>query len=475
MPSRYRVALLLAVCTTIVSVAEAQLAPPSTGGALALDQSLRMLGHNKRALIIGAHPDDEDTELLALLVRGIGAEAAYLSLNRGEGGQNSIGPELGVALGVLRTEELLAARRLDGGRQFFTRAYDFGFSKSLDDTWKQWPRDSVLKDVVRVIRRFRPSVVISVFSGTSRDGHGQHQAAGWAAREAFRLAGDATAFPELQSEEGLAPWTPMKLFRSTRFDTTATTLTLDGGEVDVAEGRSFHQIAMRSRSRHRSQDMGRSEEIGPSLVRLQLVEDRTGMGRTGIFAGIDTTLTSPLVGPTERRDQLAHAWRAFAAKTGIQFDAVANVDRAVAGDSLVVTMTLVNPPADARTTMLTLRPRPGLDVQEGPASESAGVHSRSVTVRIANSGVESQPYFLRTPLEGAFYRWPTGGASGDPFDPPVFLAHATVTLADGMELELDREVSFRHVSRNGGGEARWPIFVLPRVEVTPEVDRKSVV
>ena len=135
--------------------------------------------------MIGAHPDDEDTELLTVLVRGLGAEAAYLSLNRGEGGQNLIGPELGPALGLLRTEELLAARRLDGARQYFTRAYDFGYSKSLDETWRHWPRDTVLKDVVRIVRRFRPQVIVSVFSGTPRDGHGQHQAAGWAAREAF--------------------------------------------------------------------------------------------------------------------------------------------------------------------------------------------------------------------------------------------------------------------------------------------------
>ena len=154
-----------------------------------------MLGHMKRVLVIGAHPDDEDTELLTVLVRGMGAEAAYLSLNRGEGGQNLIGPELGMALGLLRTEELLAARRLDGAGQFFTRAYDFGFSKTQDETWTHWPRDTILKDVVRVIRRFRPQIVVSIFSGTPKDGHGQHQAAGWAAREAFRAAADSTRFP----------------------------------------------------------------------------------------------------------------------------------------------------------------------------------------------------------------------------------------------------------------------------------------
>jgi LmbE family N-acetylglucosaminyl deacetylase len=269
---------------------EAQLEPPTTGGYPALDLALRMLGHHKRVLMIGAHPDDEDTELLTVLVRGAGAETAYLSLTRGEGGQNLIGNELGEALGLLRTEELLAARRLDGARQFFTRAYDFGFSKSLDDTWAHWPRDSILKDVVRTVRRFRPQVIVSVFTGAPRDGHGQHQASGWAAREAFQAAGDPAMFPELLTDEGLPAFAPLKLYRSTRFDSAATTLVLEGGELDPALGQSFHQIAMRGRSLHRSQDMGQLQRLGPSEARLQLLLDRTGRGEAGLWGGVDTAL-----------------------------------------------------------------------------------------------------------------------------------------------------------------------------------------
>jgi LmbE family N-acetylglucosaminyl deacetylase len=115
--------------------------------------------------------------------------------------------ELGLGLGILRTEELLAARRLDGAGQYFTRAYDFGFSKNLDDTWAHWPRDTILKDVVRVVRRFRPQIIVSIFSGTPRDGHGQHQAAAWAAIEAFRVAGDAKfrLAPTYPDSQTLAP------------------------------------------------------------------------------------------------------------------------------------------------------------------------------------------------------------------------------------------------------------------------------
>ncbi|MGD8866337.1 MAG: PIG-L family deacetylase, partial [Gemmatimonadales bacterium] len=174
---------VLAALALLPSLAGAQGAVDPAHGLVFVDQKLRGLGSVKRVLVIGAHPDDEDTSLLALLARGQGADAAYLSLNRGEGGQNLIGPELGVGLGLLRTGELLAARRLDGARQFFTRAYDFGYSKSAEETFQFWPRDSLLADVVSVIRRYRPQVVVSIFTGTPRDGHGQHQAAGLLARE----------------------------------------------------------------------------------------------------------------------------------------------------------------------------------------------------------------------------------------------------------------------------------------------------
>src|SRR2546427_8166528 len=139
-----------------------------------------------------SHPDDEYSDLVALFARGMGAQVAYLSLSRGEGGQNLIGPELGPELGIIRSEELLAARRIDGARQFFTRAYDFGYSKTLDEALRFWPRDSVLRDVLEVVRRFRPQIIVSVFSGTPRDGHGQHQVAGLAARQAFEALRDSS-------------------------------------------------------------------------------------------------------------------------------------------------------------------------------------------------------------------------------------------------------------------------------------------
>jgi LmbE family N-acetylglucosaminyl deacetylase len=173
----------------------AQALAPEYRGATALGLQLRKVGVTKRVLMVGAHPDDEDTELLARFALEEGADAAYLSLTRGEGGQNGIGPELAEALGLLRTEELLAARRVDGAAQFFTRAYDFGYSKSAAETLRHWPREELLRDVVWVIRTYRPDIVVTVFSGTPRDGHGHHQVSAQVAREAVEAAADRHRFP----------------------------------------------------------------------------------------------------------------------------------------------------------------------------------------------------------------------------------------------------------------------------------------
>ena len=159
----------------------------------------------------GAHPDDENSSLLAWLSRGQGARTAYLSATRGEGGQNLIGTELFEALGVIRTEELLAARDYDRAAQFFTPNYEFGFSKTADETLEKWGEDQLVGDFVRVIRQFRPEVIISRFSGTPADGHGHHQAAGIATMVAFHAAADPARYPEYGQ-----PWQAKKLYMTTR-------------------------------------------------------------------------------------------------------------------------------------------------------------------------------------------------------------------------------------------------------------------
>src|SRR5579862_582573 len=170
----------------------------------AILQDLRSFNNMGSVLYVAAHPDDENTSLIAYLARGRNYRTAYLSLTRGDGGQNVLGPQFDEKLGVARTQELLAARRLDGGRQFFTRAMDFGFSKDYKETLSIWDRQQVTADIVRVIRTFRPDVVITRFSTVPGGTHGHHTASAILAVEAFKLAGDTNAFPEQLGE--LKPW-----------------------------------------------------------------------------------------------------------------------------------------------------------------------------------------------------------------------------------------------------------------------------
>ncbi|MDQ6704831.1 MAG: PIG-L family deacetylase, partial [Acidobacteriota bacterium] len=171
-------------------------AQPNLSGTPQIKQALDKLNVLGSVLMIAAHPDDENTALLAYYARGRKVRAAYLSATRGEGGQNLIGPEQGDLLGVIRTQELLAARRIDGAEQFFTRAIDFGFTKTPQETLQKWGREKVLSDMVWVIRQYQPDVIILRFSGTPKDGHGQHQASAILGKEAFSAAADPVRFPE---------------------------------------------------------------------------------------------------------------------------------------------------------------------------------------------------------------------------------------------------------------------------------------
>lgn len=261
-------------------------------GADATDQLVRGATVTSRVLMIAAHPDDEDTQLIAFLARGRRVETAYLSLTRGDGGQNLIGNELGEALGAIRTEELLAARRLDGGHQYFTRAFDFGFSKSAEETYKHWDHDSVLADVVTVIRSFRPHVIVSVWQGTPADGHGHHQVAGLIAREAYDAAADTVRFPV--KLYGRA-WAPLKFYRSARGNRTAGAVAMNVGEYDPVLGRSYAEIAGESRAQHRSQGFGgiqlrKGAQMDYVIRQGSRVNESTPPAEEkSIFDGIDTS------------------------------------------------------------------------------------------------------------------------------------------------------------------------------------------
>jgi LmbE family N-acetylglucosaminyl deacetylase len=261
--------------------------PPPAAAILQQLQSFREMGS---VLYIAAHPDDENTLLIAYLAHGRNYRTAYLSVTRGDGGQNVLGPEFGAELGVARTQELLAARRLDGGRQFFTRAIDFGYSKDYRETLNIWDRQQVVSDIVRVIRTFRPDVLITRFSPVPGNTHGHHTASAVLALEAFKLAGDPKAFPEQLDK--LTLWQPRRILVNGRGGGTnagGVQIEIDGN--DPVLGISFAELAARSRAMHKTQGLGnfggQGGGGGPRSESFQLLDGEPATN--DIVDGIDTS------------------------------------------------------------------------------------------------------------------------------------------------------------------------------------------
>jgi LmbE family N-acetylglucosaminyl deacetylase len=282
-------------CALSAAGAAGQAVPPTPSPA-AIAQGLRSFRECATVLYVAAHPDDENTQLIAYLARGRDYRTAYLSLTRGDGGQNALGPEFGDLLGVIRTQELLAARRADGGRQFFSRARDFGYSKDYLQTLGKWDRQQVLADVVRVIRTFRPDVVITRFPIEPGGTHGHHTASAVLALEAFRLAGDPRAFPDQLGS--LSPWQPKRILWNSYgstfggpADNAAGVIHLPIDGTDPVSGASFAVLAARSRSMHQTQGFANFSVAagggGPRVESFRLLAGDPASG--DMMDGVDTT------------------------------------------------------------------------------------------------------------------------------------------------------------------------------------------
>jgi len=256
--------LFLALCMQLSGICQAPQSWSSADMYLAL-RKLNVLGS---VLYIAAHPDDENTRLITYLSKDRLYRTGYLSLTRGDGGQNLIGDEQGIDLGLIRTQELLAARRIDGGEQFFTRAYDFGYSKTPQETFTKWDKEKILSDVVWVIRKFQPDAVINRFPETGEGGHGHHTASGILANEAFTAAADPNRFPEQLKH--VSVWQPKRVLWNTfNFGGNNTTredqFKIDVGGYNPLLGKSYGEIAAESRSQHKSQGFGVPASRGESL------------------------------------------------------------------------------------------------------------------------------------------------------------------------------------------------------------------
>src|SRR6478672_926394 len=370
--------VFLALCILTFSKPHAQGAPVTSGEIYLGLQKLNVLGS---VLYVAAHPDDENTRLLTYFAKDRLYRTGYLSLTRGDGGQNLIGDEQGIALGLIRTQELLAARRIDGAEQFFSRAFDFGFSKSPDEAMKFWGHDKILSDVVWVIRKFRPDVIITRFPTTGEGGHGHHTASAILAGEAFDAAADPNKFPE-QLKNGVSTWQPKRLlWNSFNFAGTNTTredqLKIDVGMYNPILGKSYGEMAAESRSQHKSQGFGVAAQRGESFEYFSTIKGEKPV--TDIFDGIDISSnrikmpglaktsrdlvsrfkmddpslsTPPLISYLKEVQQIKDSyWRnqkvkevnaLVEASSGIFLEATAASPYAVQGDSLKLTFTVNN-------------------------------------------------------------------------------------------------------------------------------------
>ncbi|MEO5601180.1 MAG: PIG-L family deacetylase [Cyclobacteriaceae bacterium] len=266
--------------------------PQQQPDAAHIKLKLKKLNFLGAVLYMAAHPDDENTNIIAYLANHKLASTAYLSMTRGDGGQNLIGPEIGELLGLIRTQELLAARNIDGGQQFFTRAIDFGFSKSAAEALSVWGKDAVLSDAVKIVRQYQPDIIITRFPPDERAGHGHHTASAIVAGEAFELAAKAEVFPEQLKE--LTTWQVKRLYTNTgrwwntKIDAnTPGIITLDVGGFNPLLGKSYSEVSALSSSQHKSQGWGRGGERGYRPEFLEYMKGDRAI--KDIFEGIDTT------------------------------------------------------------------------------------------------------------------------------------------------------------------------------------------
>jgi LmbE family N-acetylglucosaminyl deacetylase len=289
--------LITFLCAIFCGVLQAQKpTKPSTSDIYQSVQKLNFLGS---VLYVAAHPDDENTSLISYMSNHVKARTAYLSITRGDGGQNLIGPEIRDLLGVIRTQELLAARRIDGGEQFFTRANDFGFSKEPVETLAIWNKEDVLSDVVLAIRKFRPDIIINRFDHrTPGTTHGHHTSSAMLAFEAFDLANNKSAFPDLLKTTDV--WQPKRLFYNTSpwafsspeaFEKADKTnlITFDIGVYYALKGLSNNEVSSMASSQHLSQGFGRLNNRGSQNEYIEFLKGDALTDNTNVFAGIDTS------------------------------------------------------------------------------------------------------------------------------------------------------------------------------------------
>ncbi len=502
---RARAALPLALFMSLAPLRAAEL-PPSMDAAeirLALEK-LNVLG---RVLYVAAHPDDENTGLISFWANGALYDAAYLSLTRGDGGQNLIGPELSAQLGVIRTQELLAARRIDHGQQFFSRANDFGYSKSAAETLRIWDREKILADTVWAIRKFRPDIIVTRFPPDDDKTHGHHTASALLAQEAFKLAADPQKYPE--QLKFVQPWQATRLFwnasqfffraRNVPFDSTGL-LALEAGGYQPLLGKSYAEVAAASRTMHKSQGFGANIERGERTEYFKFLEGKP-VENGNLFSGIDTTwsrlpqggeISGKIAAVLEHydmkqpaasvpalldartaitkagddfwlREKAAAVEKIIAACLGLHLEANADKPAVQPGETISLGLEAINR-STVPVKLKSVRVLQDGEVTplDAPLAQDA-LFTKKLSVPLPASLPFSQPYWLREPATLGTFAVADQELIGRPENPPSFPVSVTLVVA-GQDITYEVAPAYRTVERVQG-EVSEPLVIAPPVFV----------
>lgn len=464
-------------------------------------QRLKVLGS---VMYFAAHPDDENTRLLAFLAKDRLYRTGYLSLTRGDGGQNLIGDEQGVDLGLIRTQELLAARRIDGAEQFFSRAFDFGFSKSTEEALGKWKEDQILADAVWIIRKFQPDIIITRFPEDQRAGHGQHSASAVIAHKAFFAAADSTRFPE-QFKYGVRPWKVKRIFWNTyNFGNTNTTsndqLKIEVGGYNAVLGSSYGELAARSRSQHKSQGFGVPSSRGSQLEYFVQWEGEKAAtdpmenidiswnrvpGGAKLGAMVDAIIKSysiqepfasvkPLVQLYKAVEALQPGyWKEQKLKeirdliidcSGLWLEASASSEYAIQGDTLRLSVTATNRSAIPITIdRITIGAHDS--VYHSVLTPNRNFQS-AFSLALSDSTPISQPYWLEEKMDEAAYRISDQRLVGLPENKPAFTASFYLGV-DGEPIRFDVPVRYKYTDPVKG-EIFQPLVVVPGITLSTD-------
>ena len=470
---------------------------PKSWTSAEIYQGLRKLNVLGSVLYIAAHPDDENTRLITYFSKDRLFRTGYLSMTRGDGGQNLIGNEQGVELGLIRTQELLAARRVDDGEQFFTRAYDFGFSKNPTETFTKWDKEKILSDVVWVIRQFQPEVIITRFPTTGEGGHGHHTASAILANEAFTAAADPNRFPE-QLQYGVKPWQVKRILWNTfNFGNTNTTaenqFKIDAGGYNPLLGKSYGEIAAESRSQHKSQGFGVPASRGAALEYFKTTGGDAPV--TDIMDGIDLTwkkvnggssiskiidrliASFDLLHPEKSVKGLVELYKSISAMpvsywktqklkevqqlieqcSGLFIEATASEQFAVQEDSVKINFLMNN-----RLGVNAIIKQVKLDKFDSVLNQSLDKNKNLVfskTVFVPISKEITQPYWLENKMEQGYFNVTNQQKIGQANVDAAYMMIATLTI-EGQEFNFSKPVKYKYTDPVKG-EVYQPLTIVP--------------